>query len=156
VAVTPEQRFGRAHLGACGQLALGEAVRAGFPGLLSRGVLLGPARAERALVPLSPPTPRPRPRELRRARPAGVEAVAPADAQVLVMQHDAFARAIEAVDRTHRHARRIGTVHARDRDRLLARLPIVDRDHPPAVHAPGHVVRILAGGDATVALDAAL
>ena len=39
---------------------------------------------------------------------------------------------------------------------LLAGHAVVERDHAAAVHAPGHVVLGLAGGDAAVALDAAL
>ncbi len=33
---------------------------------------------------------------------------------------------------------------------------VVERDDAAAVHAPGHLVLVLAGGDAAVALDAAL
>src|SRR5262249_10211094 len=71
-------------------------------------------------------------------------------------QHDTFLGTIEAIDRAHRHARRVGAVHARDRDRALAGHAVVDRDHAAAIHAPGDVVLLLARRDAAVALDAAL
>jgi hypothetical protein len=38
----------------------------------------------------------------------------------------------------------------------LARHAVVDGHDAAAVHAPGHFVLVLAGGDAAVALDAAL
>src|ERR1700704_4863524 len=93
---------------------------------------------------------------LPRAERAGVEAIAAADAQVLVVQDDAFLGVVEAVDRAHRHARRIRAVHARHRDRALAGLAVVQRDDAAAVHAPGHFVGVLARRDAAVAFDAAL
>src|SRR5206468_5478928 len=95
-------------------------------------------------------------RELRGAERAGVEAVAAADAHVLVVQHHAIFRVIEAVDRAHGHARRVGAVHARDRDRVLARHAVADGHGAAAVHAPGQLVLVLAGGHAAVAVDAAL
>jgi hypothetical protein len=72
------------------------------------------------------------------------------------VQHHAFVGAVEAVDRAHRHAGRVAAVHAGHRDRLLAGHAVVERDHAAAVHAPGHLVLVLAGGHAAVALDAAL
>jgi hypothetical protein len=45
-------------------------------------------------------------------------------------------------------------VHAGHRDRALARLAVVDGDDAAAVDAPRHLVLVLAGGDAGVALDA--
>src|SRR5207249_7275879 len=96
-------------------------------------------------------------RELRRAERAGVEAIAATDAQVLVVQNHALVGAVETVDRAHRHARGVRAVHAGDRDRLLgADDAVVDGDHAAAVHAPGNLVLVLAGGHAAVALDAAL
>src|SRR5206468_12109645 len=157
VAVAAEERLGRAHLGASRELALREAVRAVFRELLLRQVLLRTARAEGAFVHLAAQTEGAGLRELRRAERAGVEAVAAADAQVLVVQHHTLVGAVETVDRAHRHAGRIRAVHAGDRDRLLgADDAVVQRDDPAAVHAPGHFVLVLAGGDAAVALDAAL
>jgi hypothetical protein len=47
-------------------------------------------------------------------------------------------------------------VHAGHRDRALAGHAVVDRDDAAAVDAPGHLVLVLAGGDAAVAFDAAL
>src|SRR6185295_5493254 len=88
---------------------------------------------------------------------AGIEAVAAADAQILVVQHHAVVGLVEAVDRAHRHTGRVGAVHAGDRDRLLGPdHAVVDRDDAAAVHAPRHLVLVLARGDAAVALDAAL
>ena len=157
VAVAAEQRLGRAHLGAGRQLALGEPVAAVLLELRFAAVRLGPARAEGALVHLAAHAEGARLRELRCAERAGVEAIAAADAQVLVVQHHAVVGAVEAVDRAHRHAGRIRAVHAGDRHRLLgADHAVVDGDDAAAVHAPGHLVLVLAGGDAAVALDAAL
>src|SRR2546425_1213436 len=91
------------------------------------------------------------------AQRAGVEAVAAADAQVLVVQHYAVLGLEEAVNRAHRHARRIRAVHAGHRDRFLgADDAVVDGHHAAAVYAPRHFVLLLACGDAAVALDAAL
>jgi hypothetical protein len=39
---------------------------------------------------------------------------------------------------------------------FLAGHAVVEGDHAAAVHAPGHLVLVLAGGDAAVAFDAAL
>src|SRR5262249_13049519 len=117
---------------------------------------LGAAGAEGALVHLAAQAEGPVGRELRCAEGAGVRAVAAADADVLVVQHHAFLGAVEAVDRAHRHARRVRAVHAGHRDAALAGHAVIERDHAPAVHAPGNVVLGLAGRDAAVALDAAL
>src|SRR5689334_21972059 len=95
------------------------------------------AGAERALVHLAAQAEGARLRELRRAERAGVEAVAAADAEVLVVQHHPVVGAVEAVDRADRHAGRIGAVHARDGDRLLrAHHAVVDGHHAAAVDAP--------------------
>src|SRR6185369_7719528 len=93
-------------------------------------------------------------RILRRAERAGVEAVAAADAQVLGVQHHRVGRGVEAVHRTDRRAGRVGAVHAGHGDRPFARLAVIERDDAPAVDAPRHLVLVLAGGDAGVALDA--
>src|SRR5712691_903180 len=88
LAVAGEQRFGRAHLGAQRQLALGEAVGAVFLVLRLRAVGLRAAGAEGALVHLAARAEVADLRILRRAERTGVEAVAAADADVLGMQHD--------------------------------------------------------------------
>ena len=123
---------------------------------LLAGVGLGAAGAERALVHLAAHAEGARLRELRRAERAGVEAVAAADAKVLAVQHHALGHLVDAVHRAHRDARRVGAVHAGDRDGLLALEAVVQRHDPPAVDAPGHLVLVLAGDGAGVALDAAL
>src|SRR5690349_2307896 len=151
VAVAAEQRLRRAHLGTRRELAFGEAVA---PVLLVLGlaaVLLGTAGAERALVHLAAQAERAVARELRRAERARVRAVAAADADVLVVEDDAFGRAVEAVDRADRHARRVRAVHARDRDAALALDAVVHRDDAAAIHSPRDVVLGLARGDAAVA-----
>ena len=156
VAVAGEQRLGRAHLGAERQLALGEAVAAVFD-VLGFGVVgLRAAGAVGALVHLAARAEIADARVLRRAERAGVEAVAAADAQVLGVQHHGVGGGVEAVDRAHRRAGRVGAVHAGHRDRALAGLAVVEGDDAAAVDAPGHVVLVLAGGDAGVALDAAV
>src|SRR5262249_11285736 len=68
--------------------------------------------------------------------------------------HHRIGRGVEAVHRAHRRARRVGAVHAGHGDRALARLAVVERDHAAPVDAPWHLVLVLAGGDAGVALDA--
>jgi hypothetical protein len=45
-------------------------------------------------------------------------------------------------------------VHARHRYRTFAWFAIIERDHAPAIDAPGHLVFVFAGGDAGVAFDA--
>src|SRR5437667_176399 len=100
-----------------------------------------------ARVPCLPPfltgdTPR------RRCEWAGVEAVAAADAQVLVVQHHAFLGLIKAVDRADGGTRCVRAVHAGDRDRPLTRLAVVDGDDAAPVDAPRHLMLVLAGGDA--------
>src|SRR5262249_31375368 len=148
--------LGRAHLGAQRQLALGEAVRAVFL-VLDRAVIgLRPARAIGALVHLAARSEVADAWILRRPERAGVEAIAAADAQVLGVQHHRVGGGVEAVDRAHRGARRVGAVHAGHRDRALARLAVVDGDDAPPVDAPRHVVLVLARGDAGVAFDAAV
>src|SRR5262249_1799132 len=151
-----EHRLGRAHLGAQRQLAVGQAVR---PVLLVLGhavVRLRSAGAVGALVHLAARAEVADARILRRAERAGVEAVAAADAEILRVQRDAGRGRVEAVDRAHRRAGRVGAVHAGHRHRALARLAVVDGDDAPAVDAPRHLVLVLAGGDAGVAFDAAV
>src|SRR5258706_11956710 len=86
--VAREEGLGRAHLRARRQLALGDAVAPVLAELLDGVVLLGAARAERALVHLAAQPEGAGLRELRRPERARVEAVAAADAQVLVVQDD--------------------------------------------------------------------
>src|SRR5262249_19152325 len=117
---------------------------------------LGAARAVGALVHLAARAEVADLRILRRSERAGVEAVAAADAQVLGVKDHGIRRDIEAVHGADSGAGRVRTVHARHGDRALARLAVVDRDHAPAVEPPGHLVLVLAGGDAGVAINAAL
>src|SRR5581483_11530412 len=154
LAVARQQRLGRAHLGAQRQLAFGQPVGAVFLVLGLAAVGFRAAGAVGALVHFAA-----RPevadfRILRRAERAGVEAVTAADAQVLGVQHDGVGRSVEAVHRADRRAGRVGAVHAGHRDRALARLAVIERDDAPPVDAPGHLVLVLAGGDASVAFDA--
>src|SRR5262245_32648580 len=156
VAVAGEQRLGRAHLGAQRQLALGQAVRA-VALVFSEGVVdLRAAGAVGALVHLAARAEIADARILRRPERAGVEAVAAADAQVLGVKNHGIRSRIEAVNGAHGRTGRVGAVHAGHRNRALARLAVADRYDAAAVDAPGHVVLVLAGRDAGVALDAAL
>src|SRR3974377_750790 len=93
---------------------------------------------------------------LRRAERAGVEAVTAADAQILGVQYHRICRRVKAVARTDCRAGGVSAVHAGHRYRALAWLAVVERDHAPAVDAPGHLVFVLARGAASVALDATL
>src|SRR5205085_9631798 len=121
-----------------------------------RVVDLRTARAIGAFVHLAARAEIPDARILRRAERAGVEAVAAADAQILRMQHHGVGGGVEAVHRAHRRAGRVGAVHAGHRDRALAGLAVIDRDDAAAVDAPRDLVLVLTGGDAGVALDAAV
>src|SRR5262249_32414409 len=145
---------GRAHLRAQRQLALGQPVGAVLLVLFLGAVRLRPARAIGALVHLAARAEVADLGILRRAERAGVEAIAAADADVLPMHHGAVGGGEDGAGRAHRLARRVGAVHAGHRDRALARLAVVDGDDAPAVDAPGHLMLVLAGGDAGVALDA--
>src|SRR4029077_13616721 len=156
LAVAGEQRLGRAHLGAQRQLALRDTVGAVLLLFLLGAVGLGAAGAEGALVHLAARAEVADLRILWRAERAGVEAVAAADAQILRVQHHRIRRGVEAVHRAHRRARRVGAMHAGHRDRALAGLAVIDGDDAAAIDAPRHLVLVLAGGDAGVALDATI
>jgi hypothetical protein len=93
-------------------------------------------------------------RILRRAERAGVEAITAADAKVLGVQHHAIVGGVDGLGRAHRLARSVSAVHARHRNRPLARLAVIDRHDAPAIDTPRHLVLVLAGGDAGVAFDA--
>src|SRR5207302_10563818 len=154
LAIAGQQRLGRAHLGAQRQLAFGEPVGPVFCEFGLGAVRFRPAGAVSALVHLAARAEIPDPGILRRAERAGVEAIAAADAEVLGVQHHAVGGGVEAVHRADRGAGRVGAVHAGHRNRTFARFAVVDRDHATAVDAPRHIVLVLAGGDAGVALDA--
>src|SRR5665213_2032531 len=156
VAVAGEQRLGRAHLGAQRQLAFGQPVGAVFLVLGRAAVGLRAAGAEGALVHLAARTEVADLGILRRAERTSVEAITATDADVLGVQDDGVDGCVERLDRADRRARRVGAVHAGHRDRALARLSVIERDDAPAVDAPRHLVLILAGGDASVAFDAAI
>src|SRR6266540_1030021 len=154
LAVAGEQRLGRAHLGAERQLAFRQTVGAVLDVFGLAPVRLRPARAIGAFVHLAARTKIADPRILRRAERARIEAVAAADAEVLGVQDHAVGGGVEAVDRADRRAGRVGAMHAGHRDRALARLAVVDGDDAPPIDAPRDIVLVLAGGDASVALDA--
>src|SRR5581483_8390224 len=156
IAVTGEQRLGRAHLRAKRQLAFRQAVAAVSFIFGGRIVLLRFAGAECAFVHFAARTEIADARILRRAERAGVEAVAAADADVLGVQDDGVGRGEDRIGRADRLARRVGAMHAGHGDRALARLAVVQRDNAPAIDAPGHIMLILAGGDASVAFDATI
>jgi hypothetical protein len=85
-----------------------------------------------------------------------VKAITAADAQILGMKDDAVVGRENALDRADRRAWSVGAVHAGHGHRALARLAVLDGDDPPSVDAPRHLVLVLAGGNAGVALDAAV
>jgi hypothetical protein len=70
------------------------------------------------------------------------------------MEDDAVGRCDETVHWTHRLTRGVRAVHARHRDRSFAGLAVVDRDDTPSIDAPRNFMLVLAGGDASIALDA--
>src|ERR1700680_1936993 len=72
------------------------------------------------------------------------------------MEQHALVGREDARDRADRGAGRVGAVHASHRHGALARLAVVYGDDPPSVDAPRHLVLIFAGGDAGVAVNAAV
>src|SRR5207302_1238875 len=154
LAVAGQQRLGRAHLRAERQFAFGQTIGAVLLVLGQRAVCLRTAGAIGAFVHLAARAKVADSRILRRAKWAGVEAIAATDAEVLGVQHHSVGGGVEAVHRADRLAGRVGAMHAGHGDRALARLAVVDGDDAPAVDAPRHLVLVLAGGDASVALDA--
>src|ERR1041384_8741027 len=88
-AVAAEHHLGRAHLGARWELALGQAVAAVLLEFRLAAVGFRTTRAEGALVHLAAQAEGACLRELGRAEGAGIEAVAAADAEILVVQHHA-------------------------------------------------------------------
>src|SRR4029079_745748 len=156
VAVAGEQRLGRAHLGAQGQLAFGQPVGTVFLELFLAAVGVRAAGTEGALVHLATRPEVTDLRILRRAEWASVEAVTAPDAEIFRVQHHRVRRGVEAVYGAYRRAGRIGAVHAGHGDRPLARFAVIKCDDAPTVDAPGHFVFVLAGRDAGVAFDAAV
>src|SRR5882757_7448158 len=103
LAVSGEQRFGGAHLGAQRQFALGNTVGAVFLEFLAAagGLRAAAAGAIGAFVHLAARAEVADARVLRGAKRAGVKAVAATDAQILRMQHDAVRVRKDAADRTN-------------------------------------------------------
>src|SRR5262249_30384931 len=151
-----EEGLRRAHLRTQRQLAFGQAIVTVLFVFRLAQVRLRPAGAVRALVHLAARAEVAHARVLRSTERARVEAIAATNAQVLGMQHHAVGRRVEAVDGAHRGTRSIRAMHARHRYRALAGLAVVDGDDASAVDAPRHLVFVLAGGDARIALDAAV
>src|SRR5689334_6847086 len=97
VAVAREQRLGRAHLGAQGQLAFGQPVGTVFLELFLAAVGVRAAGTEGALVHLATRPEVTDLRILRRAEWASVEAVTAPDAEIFRVQHHRVRRGVEAV-----------------------------------------------------------
>src|SRR4029453_17919987 len=148
LAVTCEQRLGRAHFRAQRQLALEHAVGAVFVVFLAAAGDFRPATTGTigALVHLAARAEVADLGILRRAERAGVETIAAADAQILRMEHNAVVGREDARHRADRRAGSIGAVHTGHGDRALAGLAVIDGDDAPAVDAPRHLVLVLAGG----------
>src|SRR5258707_1510151 len=157
-AIAREQRLGRAHLGAQRQLAFAEPVGAVFRKLLGAAGSLVSATtgAIGAFVHLAARTKIADHRILRRPERAGIEAIAAADAQILVVQHDAVFGRIDPDVRANGRTGSVGAMHAGHRDRALAGFSVIDGNDAPPVDSPRHLVLVLAGGDAGVAIDAAV
>src|SRR4029079_18692603 len=135
VAVAGEQRLGRAHLGAQGQLAFGQPVCTVFLELFLAAVGVRAAGTEGALVHLAARPEVTDLRILRRAEWASVEAVTAPDAEIFRVQHQRVRRGVEAVYGAYRRAGRIGAVHAGHGDRPLARFAVIKCDDAPTVDA---------------------
>ena len=157
VAVAAEQRLGRAHLGAGRQLALGQAVAAV---LLELGLASCPPPGRRRRTCTCPSC-----RAGRRRRPAGT--AARRTGRRRSSSRSRCTGPCRAAPRRRRSGRssppgtppcraRPSSACRRPRSTSLAEHAVVDRHHAAPVHAPGHLVLVLAGGDAAVALDAAL
>ena len=69
------------------------------------------------------------------------------------MKHDTQVGLIKCRYRAHRDARRIGTVHARNRDRFFARFTVIECDDPAPDHTERHFVFIFANRRTGVAFD---
>src|SRR5262249_17257687 len=111
LAVAGKQRLGRAHLGTERQLAFREPVGAVLHQLRFAAARLRATGAIGALVHLAARAEVADLGILRRAERAGVEAIAAADAEILGVQHDRVGGGVEAVDRAHRRAGRVGGMH---------------------------------------------
>src|SRR5258705_1597632 len=157
-AIAREQRLGRAHRGAQRQLAFAEPVGAVFRKLLGAAGSLVSATtgAIGAFVHLAARTKIADHRILRRPERAGIEAIAAADAQILVVQHDAVFGRIDADDRANGRTGRVDAMHAGHRYRALARFSVIDGNDAPPVDSPRHLILVLGGSDAGVAIDAAV
>src|SRR5258705_324282 len=146
------------HLGAQRQLAFAEPVGAVFRKLLGAAGSLVSATtgAIGAFVHLAARTKIADHRILRRPERAGIEAIAAADAQILVVQHDAVFGRIDADDRANGRTGRVDAMHAGHRYRALARFSVIDGNDAPPVDSPRHLILVLGGSDAGVAIDAAV
>src|SRR6516164_4670515 len=158
IAIAGQQCLGRAHLGAHRQLAFAEAIGAVFRIFLgaTRRLRTATTGAVGALVHLAAGAEVADPRILRRPKRTGVEAIAAADALVLIVQYDAVFGREDAFDRTDCRARRVGAMHTGHRHRTLAGFAVIYRNDASAIDAPWHLVLVLAGGNASIATDAAL
>src|ERR1700723_623740 len=158
IAVAGQQRFGRAHFGAERQLSLREPVGAVLLEFLGAAAYFRPAaaRAESTFIHFAARAEVADVRILRRAEWACIETVTTTDAQILRMQHHPFFGGKDAGHRADRGARRVGAMHAGHRDRALPRQTVIKRHHPAPIDAPGHLILVLARGDARVAVDAAV
>src|SRR5690625_2757672 len=150
-------RARRADFGAERQPAFGDPVRAIEPEFLGRAVRFWPPGAIGAFVHDTARTELGLPGVLGSPERACIEAVAAADARLLVMEHHADIRLIDAGGRADSDTGRIGAMHTAYGDGpLLARHAVIDRDNAPPQHAPGNLVLVLADAGAGHALDAAL
>src|SRR5271154_478897 len=70
------------------------------------------------------------------------------------MQYHAIVRGEDATDRTNRRAWRVGAMHACHGDRTFAGHAVIDGNYTPAIDAPGHLILVLAGSHARIAVDA--
>src|SRR5204863_741929 len=103
VGVAAQQCLSRTHFGARGQFAFRKPVAAVLLVLCFRVIGLWSSRAECTFIHLAAQSKRAVLRELRRAERARVETVSATDAQIFIVQDNAFSRFVKAVDRTYRH-----------------------------------------------------
>ena len=154
ITVTGEKCLGRAHFRTKRKLAFGETIPTVLRELLGGIIRLGATGTEGTFVHLATRSEIARLRILRRTEGARIETITTTDAKVLRVKHHAIVVLVETIHWAYRHARRIGAVHAGDRNRAFARFTILDRHDAPAVYTPRNLVFVFAGCDASVALNA--
>ncbi len=155
IAVSTQQSLRGAHLGAKGQLALGDAVASVQQVFFDGSVRWGATGAEGTFIHLAACAERILFGKLRRTKRTRIKTVATPDAEVFVVQDDPIRGEVEAINGAHGRARCVRSVHTGNGDGFLAALSVLKGDHVPAVDAPRNVVLVITGGHTGIAIDTA-